>query len=375
MARADRTEIVVVGAGLLGLATARSLRRRGHDVVVLEQATVGHPRGGSHGPTRIFRLGYPARVYVELALAALDEWRDLEAETGEHLLETTGQLSLGDELAAMFSLMVDAGAPVEWMSAADARAAFPDFAIDGPALFEPASGVLLADRCLAALRAAADCDVREHEPVSRITDEGTHVAVDTDTARLHADVVVVAAGPWSASMLGRVAPVRTFATLEHVAYVRPRHGPLPTLPVFIAHERPAAYGLMTRALDGYKLALHHAGAVIDVERDPRDPDPRAVAQLEAVARRFLPRFEPQPVLVETCVYDNTPDEDFVLDRRGRIVVGAGTSGHGFKFGPLLGELLADLATGTPPRFSLDTFSLDRQSLRTAAADRAADRRG
>jgi sarcosine oxidase len=249
------------------------------------------------------------------------------------------------------------------MSAVDARATFPDIAVDGQALFEPSSGVLAADRCLAALRASANCDLREGERVQRVDDDGTHVTIDTDTATLHADVAVLCPGPWSTSMLSTVAPVNTFATLEHVAYVRRREPAQPVdPPVFIAHDRPAVYGLPTPALGLYKIALHHAGAVVDPATSTLDIDPRAVEQIEDATRRWLPAFEPKAELVETCMYDNTPDENFIIDRCDRVVVGAGTSGHGFKFGPLLGELLADLATGATPRVPLSAFSILRSSL-------------
>jgi sarcosine oxidase len=111
------------------------------------------------------------------------------------------------------------------------------------------------------------------------------------------------------------------------------------------------------------MALHHVGARIDPDTSSRDADARAVEEIEAAVRRWLPALEPTAVQVDTCIYDTTPDEDFVLDRRGRIVVGAGTSGHGFKFGPLFGEVLADLATGASPRFPLQPFALARDALR------------
>jgi sarcosine oxidase len=358
MAGVERAEIVVVGGGLLGLAATRSLHRRGHDVVLLERSTVGNPRGGSHGPSRIFRLGYPDPLYVEMAMVAGELWRELEAETGAELLRVTGQVSFGADLDALFDAMVRAGAPAQRMPEREARAAFPDIALDGDAVFEPASGVLAADRCLDALRAAATGAVREHVAVARVLDDESHVTVETDGTTWRADVAVVCPGPWSSALLS----LPTFATLEHVAYVRRGDGPQPELPVFIAHGRPAAYGLPTPAFDAYKIALHHAGISTHAD-DERDVDVRAVAAIADATRRWLPGFDPEAVRVETCIYDNTPDEDFVLDRRGRVVVGAGTSGHGFKFGPLLGELLADLATGAPPRVALDRFALDRAALR------------
>jgi sarcosine oxidase len=112
-------------------------------------------------------------------------------------------------------------------------------------------------------------------------------------------------------------------------------------------------------LGSYKIAFHHAGEIADPDQAALEPDPAAVRALEAATRRWLPEYEPHATLVETCFYDNTPDEDFIVDRVGRVVIGAGTSGHGFKFGPILGELLADIATNARPRFDLELFSLQR----------------
>jgi sarcosine oxidase len=348
MVRVERAEMVVVGGGLLGLAAARALHRRGHDVVLLERSTIGNAD----------------RFYVETAMAAAEPWRELEAETGTELLRVTGQVSFGADLDALFDALTQAGAPAERMTASDARAAFPDIALDGDAVYEPASGVLAADRCLEALRTSIGGVVREGHLVTQVVDETSHVTVETEGTTWRGDVAVLCPGPWSSALvpsaLGVALP--TFASLEHVAYVRHTDAPQPEVPVFIAHGRPAAYGLPTASLDAYKVALHHAGIPTGAD-DARDVDAHAVAAIAEATHRWLPRFDPTPVRVETCVYDNTPDEDFVLDRRGRIVVGAGTSGHGFKFGPLLGEVLADLATGATPRIALDRFALDRPALR------------
>ncbi|MDZ4827739.1 MAG: FAD-dependent oxidoreductase, partial [Actinomycetota bacterium] len=119
---------------------------------------------------------------------------------------------------------------------------------------------------------------------------------------------------------------------------------------------PAVYGLPTPGSELYKIALHHGGVVIDLDSRDRDPDPRAVAALESAARDWLRDFDPVPVEVETCVYDNTSDEDFVVHRSDDVVVGAGTSGHGFKFGPLLGRILADLVEDVPPSMPLERFA-------------------
>jgi sarcosine oxidase len=368
-ARPERVEFAVVGGGLLGLSAARALRRSNRDVVVFEQASVGHRRCGSYGPSRIFRLGYPEPRYVEMAVAALDEWRELERESSTDLLTMTGQFSFGDNLDPLFEAMRRAGAPVEWASAADVAARFGPGGQGEWALFEPHSGVLAADECLRVLARTMGERLRENEPVTAVEHDPHGVTVRTTRATVHADVAIVCPGPWSTALLPRLlgpsasSGVRTYATREHVAYIRPLVASTPSAPiatpVFIAHGAPAVYGLPTPALGSYKIAYHHGGEIVDPLAASLEPDPAAVQALEAATRRWLPDYDPRATLVETCLYDNTPDEHFILDRVGRVVIGAGTSGHGFKFGPLLGELLADVATGAPPRFNLEMFSLRR----------------
>jgi sarcosine oxidase len=354
MARVERADVVIVGAGLLGLATAYALRGR-RDVLLVERASIGHERGGSHGPSRVFRLGYPDPIYVRLAQRAQAGWRELEAAAGTSLLTTTGQLSFGPGAGDVLGALTAAGAPVEQLDADGVADRFPMFAGHGPAVFEPESGVLAADAVLRALRTTAACEVREHLRVRRVDDHEHGVRLETSSGVIEARVAVVAAGPWTREL---VDATPTFATLEHVAYVHPRREAV-ALPVFIDHHDPAVYGLPTPGTDAYKIALHHAGAVVDPDATDLAPDPRAVEALIAATRAWLPDFEPESVAVDTCLYDNTTDEDFILDRTGHVVVGAGTSGHGFKFGVVLGELLAGLVLGVAPPVDLARFRADR----------------
>ncbi len=358
MAEVERADVVIVGAGLLGLATAYALRNR-RDVLVVERETIGHARGGSHGPSRIFRLGYPDPIYVRLAQLAQNGWRALEAATGTALLTTTGQLSFGPGAGEVFGALTAAGAPVEQLDPDAVARRFPMFAGHGPAVFEPQSGVLAADAVLEALRTAAACEVRERVHVSRVLDHEAGVRVETSSGVIEARVVVVTAGPWTQ---GLVAGTPTFATLEHVAYVQPG-GAAVRPPVFIDHHEPAIYGLPTPGTDQYKIALHHAGAVVDPDVTDLRPDPRAVDALIAATRIWLPDFEADRAVIDTCLYDNTTDEDFILDRAGHVVVGAGTSGHGFKFGVVLGELLAGLVFGADPLVDLARFHNRRPGVR------------
>ncbi len=382
----DERRCVVVGAGLLGLSAAWALSRRGWRVTVLEAATaVGHPRAGSKGDARIFRLGYPDACHVELAVRARTLWRDLEAATGRRLLSVCGQVSFGDDAAldAIAASLAAAGAPAEQLSSQEAARRFPEVAVTGPALFEPASGSLAADACLRALREDGRFGLRTATLVAGLHErpDGIEVAVAGGKS-LDADVAIVCAGPATLALLGasageRARRVAAPPSLPQVAYFRPASaaGRLP--PVFIEWGDDMLYGLPVPAGDAlapaiYKVSHHTPGRPILATDEDRagalpagtedisfDDDPALLAMLSGAVRRLLPSLDPTPVATERCIYDNSADSDFILDRVGHVVVGCGTSGHGFKFGPLLGTLLADLAEGAPPEVDLRRFAIDR----------------
>jgi sarcosine oxidase len=352
-------EFVVVGAGLLGLATARALAARGREVAVLERARVGGTDGGSHGSCRIFRLGYDDPGYVRMARRARGLWAELEQQAGARLLQPTPQLSFGAGLEPVRAALAAAGEPCELLPAGEAAARFPGVTVGGPALLEPESSVIAADAALRALAAAVP-DIREGTEVTGVADDGRRVTVRTGAGSLTARVAIVCAGPWTGPLLtGAGVPVPSAPTLEQVAYLSPAGSP-PDMPIFISHGGQSPYGLPVPGSPRYKVGIHRDGPAVDPGRQDRGADPRLGERLAAMARRYLPGFDPAPAATERCVYDNSPDTDFIIDRAGLIVVGSGTSGHGFKFGPLLGEWLAGLATGEAghpaPRFALGRFS-------------------
>jgi sarcosine oxidase len=357
-------DVAVVGAGLLGLASARALTRRGLTVILLEQAEVGHDGSGSKGSCRIFRLGYDDPRWVSMARRAREPWAELEDECGRRLLEPTPHLTFGDQLDDVHAAMRAAGAAHELLPAAEVAARFPGVATGGPALLEPESCVISADAALQALAASVP-DIRAGVFVTGIADDGRRVTVRTTSGSVTADAVVVCAGPWTGALLaGSGIAVPGTPTMEQVGYLAADARPGQGLPIFIYHGPPEPYGLPVPGASLYKIGFHHSGPVTDPDRQEQGPDPGLSERLTALARRHLPGLAPDLVRTERCVYDNTPDEDFVVDRAGRIVIGSGTSGHGFKFGPLLGEWLADLATGRgdgpPARFSLDRFGAGAQ---------------
>jgi sarcosine oxidase len=363
----EAREIVVVGAGLLGLAASRELAARGHDVLCLEQARVGHDRSGSKSSSRIFRLGYPDAAYVRLAERAREGWRDLESRCGYPLLTASGLLTFGSEVRQVLHAMTSAGVPPEQVGPADVSARFPDFSGAGPALFEAEAGILAADLVLRALASTSQAELRQEALVGAITPLTTGARLETADGPIIAGVLVLCGGAWS-SHLARLAGIEAAAdalvpSLQQVAYFGHRSGALPSDPLppcFIEWGTRMAYGLPTPALGTYKIGIHQPGSRVDPDEAVLVPEPVDVAWLEEAAARLLPGYVPVAVATERCFYDNSPDEHFVLDRIGDIVIGAGTSGHGFKFGPVLGEILADLAESAdlgPPaeRYSLRRF--------------------
>jgi sarcosine oxidase len=196
--------------------------------------------------------------------------------------------------------------------------------------------------------------------VSGLADDGRTARVQTSAGAIEASAVIVCAGPWTSRLLATAGIVLPgSATLEQVAYLEPAAGSAaPEMPIFVHYSPEFPYGLPVPGSRSYKIGLHHSGQQIDPDRQEQAADEELSARIGHAAKRFLPGFEPRAVTQERCIYDNSPDTDFVLDRTGNVVVGSGTSGHGFKFGPLLGEWLADLALGGAApraRFALSRF--------------------
>jgi sarcosine oxidase len=349
-------DVAIVGAGLLGLAAARALTAQGRDVVILEQATIGHDGSGSKGSCRIFRLGYPESDYVTAAARSRDLWHELEAQTGRVILHPAPHLTFGPKLPEVHDAMRRSGAPCELLSAVAAAERFPGIRVGGPALLETESAVIAADVALAGLAACAP-EVRTGVRVREVSDDGRQVTLRTvrsdGTAGgdVIARVAVLTAGPETAGLLGNRLGAVLRPTLEQVAYFEPVSpspaAPGPGTPIFICHGGQSPYGLPVPGSDRYKIGIHPSGPVVRPGEQDQSPDPELAARLTDMASRYLPGFRAEPVAAERCVYDNTPDEDFIVDRVGNVVLGCGTSGHGFKFGPLFGAWLAALACGGP----------------------------
>lgn len=333
-------DVVVIGAGVMGAATARALTRAGRSVVVLDRFEVGHPHGSSHGPARIFRLSYPDERYVRMGLEALPLWRELEDEAGERLLHPVPALNLGPAAGELIEPMRAGGARVEVLPAQAAAERF-GVGAEGEVVLDSAAAVIAADRTV---RACVDSAVRhgarlhERTRVLSLRTRGDAAEVETEAGAIRARRAVVTAGAWAR---GLVAPlgieVPTRSTRETVAYFSSRTD----VPILIEWSQPVVFALPSFG-QGIKAGEHIAGPIADPDT-PGDPDAASVARLRTWLARRVSGAGTEPHAAETCLYTNTADFSFILERHGPVVVGSPCSGHGFKFAPLIGERLATLA--------------------------------
>lgn len=334
----------------MGLATAWAAAERA-DVVLVERFDAGHARGASHGGERIWRHAYVDGAYVEMALAAEAGWRTLEAAAGRPLLVRAGCVEHGtaaplDGLARTSSAH---GVATERLAPAEARRRWPAMTFETDVLVQPSAGWVRAADGLAVLSAEArrrGADLRFGSP-SRLEPGpgGEGVRVTVGDRAVVAPVAVVTAGAWTTDVVAAfeipLPPLVT--TEEHVFFLARRRGvDVGDIPPFIHWDPVARYGLPS--VDGtVKVGEHHTGTVTTGDTRTGAADPSRIARIEAYAETWLPGLEPTVLSSTTCLYTTTPTHDFVLDRVGPVVVGAGFSGHGFKFVPELGRRLASLA--------------------------------
>jgi sarcosine oxidase len=319
------TRVAIVGAGVMGCATAWALAERGAEVTLVEQFDdVDHARGSSHGRTRIVRLAYPDPYWVRLAQEAYAGWRDLEVQSGRELLDLVGLVEIAPAVDLTTRDALDTCGVEHTLAGEVDGISLP---VGWTALFQPEAGVVRSD-------------LARHAFLDEASRRGARLETGwrvSSPDELDADVVVVTAGAWVRELVPDV-PVRV--TRETVAYFRTDRR-YPSV-VELNAERGHAMFALHDPVHGLKAGAHHAGGEADPDEEGT-PDPALVERISAWVRDRLPDVDPEPVAADACLYASTVDESFVFDRRGRVVVGSACSGHGFKFAPLVGRRLAALA--------------------------------
>ena len=366
----DAFDQIIVGLGGMGSAAAYHLASRGQRVLGIDQFSPPHERGSSHGASRIIRLAYYEHPsYVPLLRRSYELWRQLERESGNALLRITGSLDAsapdGRIFAGSLASCREHGLEHEVLTSAQISARFPGYQLpDGfMGVFQPEGGMLDPERCVAAhLRLAEQrgATIRRDEEVLEVSANSVRTAKGVYSAPR----VVISAGSWAARIAGLdglAVPERQvvgwFATDRADAFAPER------FPVFnIDVEEGHYYGFPLDA-DGVKIGrYHHRGETVDPASYDRAIHPEDEAALRPFMTRYLPRASGKMVKAQTCLFTNSPDEHFIIDRSrdsASVIVAAGFSGHGFKFCSVVGEILADLAMRGETGHHIDLFRLSR----------------
>jgi sarcosine oxidase len=375
------SDVIVVGAGVIGSATAWHLARRGARVRLIDQFELGHKMGSSHGPSRIIRLAYETADYVKLAHAAYTRWRELEAEVGRMLMvraggfdfgapDAFGLREIGDNYAAL-------GIAFDALDAAEIRYRFPQFnpPEDSIGFYQADYSLLAADDCVRAMAEQAvahGAHLNQNETVIGVEPTVNGVRVATSANTYEADRVVLCAGSWMLPILQTLGiNVQLQVSREQV--------------VFMAVKNPAEYSLgrfplalqryaNSRSLGSAFPIFNHTAPKFMVDRigtpvAPEDPDrPINQDQLDITvdwAKQLMNGLTGDIVEVVSCRYTMTPDEDFILGTHPQytqIVLASPCSGHGFKFASVIGDILTDLALTGNTAHDIGRFKHDRAGL-------------
>jgi monomeric sarcosine oxidase len=368
-------ETLVIGSGVVGAATAATLAQRGRHVALLDQFAPPHTRGSSHGDGRIIRYAYPDAMYVDLARHAYPLWQTWSERAGEPLVQITGGWDCAPVsstvLADIEQALTVCGIAYERLNSAESNYRFPQFHIDDDlaVIYQPDGGVAFADKTVRAFRRLAQADgatLIDNQRIHLIEPIGNGVRVVASSGvAFSAETVVIATGTWTGQLLApfplplvplqvKVAHFPICGAVDHTK---------DAMPYFIDYSTALPhYGLPQIDVSGVKVGWHMHGVALDDPDVESIPDEQTLPDIQAYVRRRLPHLDPEPSEIITCRYMMTPDEHFVLDTLPdypQITIATGFSGHGFKFAPVLGGILADLALGRQSEIDISAFGIGR----------------
>jgi len=375
MARDEQFETIIVGLGAMGSAALHHLASRGVKVLGIDRLETPHIHGSTHGRTRIIREAYYEHpCYVPIVQRAYELWASLEREIGEPLFVQTGGLMIGPPDGELFAgalrSATEHGLAHEILEPAQVHARFPGFRVPegSRALHEPRAGLLFPEKCVEAhlaLAKRAGATIRTGVTVTG-WDADDGVRVLTDAGELRAKTLILAAGPWLPSLVPDLdLPLEVerqlfhwFEPASHKEWYDAEHSPIS----LIEYADGRFFATFPDVGHGVKAGIHHEGAIIDID-DPRAPASDAEgAEMTALLARYLPQAAGRILDRATCVYTNTPDHDFLLDRHPEhpnVIIASPCSGHGFKFASAIGEIVADLVARGESSFDLSPFAISR----------------
>ncbi|HJQ68830.1 MAG TPA: N-methyl-L-tryptophan oxidase [Blastocatellia bacterium] len=371
-------DIAIIGGGIMGAAAACEMARGGARVALIDQARLPNPRGASVDHSKVFRYAYPDPFYAALAADALKLWREAERDTETEMITQTGLLMIGSrnnqtgyqETLDSYNALRSVGLEAEMMTGDEAARLFPQFnagAIEYGVL-DPSGALLHAERAVAALidlarRRGASviedmrvAEINNRDGVTRLLSE-TGEVIDCGRA-------MVASGPWTRNLLPEInSLLRT--TRQEVFYFEPvaaqgfRVG---EFPIFFVTDT-GFYGFPIHHAGAMKIANHDKGVPINPYEVPQSVSPEAVSECRAFFSQFIPALADARIKeTRVCIYNNTPDDDFIIDWHPElegVLIVTGFSGHGFKFGPLIGRIAAELLLSGSTSYNTERFRLSR----------------
>ncbi len=372
-------DTVVCGLGAMGSATLYHLARRGQRVLGIERYDPGHDRGSSHGATRIIRLGYFEHPsYVPLLRRAYALWRELEQQSGRRLLHRTGILEIGPPegnlVKGTLASAREHSLEHQVLTAPELMRRFAGFDVpaDYMGVFQPDGGWLAAEASLEAfltLAQGAGAEVRDRDCVRTVEQHAGGVRIHTAAGMIEARLAIVCAGAWTSRLVPALSvPLKvTREVMGWFHMAEPIVSAVDRWPVFMIESRHGLhYGIPPEAAHvgtGFKVAKHHhRNEVVDPDEYERAVSAEDEGLIRAALAEHLPAANGPLRAAKTCLYTVTPDGDFLIDRLPRspqIIVASACSGHGFKFAPVIGEIIADLATRGETRHDAKRFRLCR----------------
>jgi sarcosine oxidase len=376
-------DIIVLGVGSMGASTCYQLAKQGYTVLGLEQFDIPHELGSHSGQSRIIRKAYgEASDYVPLLQRAYENWKTLEDETGSQVYYKTGLVYFGGTDDAFLNTVKQSSAeykiPVNSLSVAECDQKYPQFNLpnDFQRLEEPDAGLLNPERSILLLVQQAlhhGAVVRTKEKVLDWTSKNGTVTVKTDKGTYTAAKLVITAGAWAGKLVSNFAP-KLKVTRQALAWVQPKKWDsfgLGNFPCWnIVHNGYDFYGFPILPVGqfggplGLKLALHYPGGDVTdtdmVNRNTKETDEKVLVDF---LNEFMPDGYQSTLTMKTCLYTNTPDENFIVDFLpgfdNTVAIAAGFSGHGFKFASVIGEILTDLAVKGATALPIDFLNAQR----------------
>ncbi|MGA9768439.1 MAG: N-methyl-L-tryptophan oxidase [Blastocatellia bacterium] len=370
-------DIAIIGAGVMGAAAACELAREGASVALLDQSTLPNPRAASIDHSKVFRFAYPDALYAQMAVDALKLWRSLEEETGARLLTDTGVLMIGREQsspeAETYETLRSLGLRVERLDSRETAARFSQFNPEafGFSVYDPSGAMLHATTIVRALidlgrrrgvhiiegARATEIMQSANGRVKIITESGD----EFDCAR-----ACVASGPWTRNLFGFLRD-NLKTTRQEVVYFEPepfaaQDFTADRFPIFIDLDS-GFYGFPIHHAGAMKIANHHKGEPVEIASYDPEVGDEFILRCREFFRKLIPQLASARVReTRVCVYNNTPDDDFIIDWHPEIenvLIVTGFSGHGFKFGSIVGRIGAELLLSGRTSYNIDRFSLAR----------------